>query len=322
MSITTTKILSIESFLPSKVVSNDDLSQKLDTSHEWIYERTGIERRHIVDEGQFSSDLGYKAAKKVLDASGIAAEEIDAIIVATTTSDRRFPSCAAKIQGDLHATKAFAFDINAACSGFIYALALADSLIKSRSLKNVLLIGVDTLSLFVDWTDRSTCVLFGDGAGALILQSSNDTSSKTGIIATKLYTDGSKYDYILSNQGPQNDHRGFLTMAGKSVFKYAIEYMAKSMDEILAENNMTIDDIDWIIPHQANKRIIESLCKMKNFPIEKMILSIHEHANTSSASIPLAMKEAIDSGKIKRGDTLLLTAIGAGLVWGSAIIKF
>ncbi len=318
-----TIITSVGSSLPKKVVSNDDLSQTLDTSHEWIYERTGIERRHLVSDGEFASDLGAKAATDALQKAGICASEVDAIIVATATADRRFPSCACKIQGEIGAVNAFAFDVNAACSGFIYGLSIADSLIKTKSLKNVLLIGADTLSLFVDWSDRSTCVLFGDGAGAMLLQSSHEDTSN-GIIATKLYSDGekSKHDYILANQGEQNDHRGYLTMNGKPVFKYAIEYMAMSMNEILAENNMTMDDIDWIVPHQANRRILESLCKMKDFPIEKVILYIHEHANTSSASIPLAMKCAIDDGKIKKGDTLLLTALGAGLTWGSAIIKY
>ena len=315
-----TIITSVESYLPSKIVTNDDLAKTLDTSHEWIYERTGIERRHIVD-GELASDLGFKAAQRAIESAGIRPDEVDAIIVATATADRRFPSCASKIQGELGASKAFAFDINAACCGFIYALSIADSLVKTRSLKNVVLVGVDTLSLFVDWTDRASCVLFGDGAGAFVLQNSNNAKD-LGIIATKLYSDGSKYDYILANQGPQNNNRGYLTMAGKAVFKYAIEYMAMSMDEILQENGMTMDDVDWIVPHQANRRILESLCKMRGFPIEKVIMSIKDHANTSSASIPLAMKDAIDSGKIKRGDVLLLTALGAGLVWGSAIIKF
>jgi 3-oxoacyl-[acyl-carrier-protein] synthase-3 len=314
-------ISSIATHLPEKVVTNDDLSKTLDTSHEWIFDRTGIEERHIVSDGELASDLGVKAAQKAIEQIGLNPVEVDAIIVSTTTADRRFPSCAARIQGELGATKAFAFDINAACAGFIYSLAITDSMMKTMGLKNVLLITCETLSLFVDWTDRSTCVLFGDGAGALVLQPSSE--GNRGLVATKLYSDGAKdkYDSILSHNGLQNDHRGYTTMAGRSVFKYAIECMDSSMNEILTENKMTIDDIDWIIPHQANRRILEALCRMKGFPNEKMIITTEGHANTSSSSIPLAMKTAMDDGRIKKGDTLLLTALGAGLVWGSAILN-
>lgn len=317
-----TIIKSVEICLPEKVVSNDDLSKFLDTSHEWIFTRTGIERRHVVEqngEGELTSDLATKAAIKALQSAGLDAFELDAIIVSTTTSDRRFPSVATKVQGNIGASKAFCFDVNAACSGFIYGLAVCDSLIKTRALKNVLLIGADTLSLFVDWTDRSTCVLFGDGAGAVVLNGSENSDG--GIIATKLLSDGTKFDFIVSENGPQNNHRGSVSMMGRAVFKYAIEYMADSMEDILKENNMTLDDIDWIVPHQANRRIIESLCKLRGFPSEKVVISIHDHANTSAASIPLAIKYGIEEGKIKKGQTLLLTAFGAGLTWGSAIVK-
>ncbi|MDR0744405.1 MAG: ketoacyl-ACP synthase III [Holosporales bacterium] len=316
-----TIIKSVESYLPEKVLTNEDLSKFLDTSHDWIYSRTGIEKRHLVDKDELTSDLGLKAAIKAIESAQISPSDLDAIVVATATSDRRFPSAANKIQGDLGANRAFAFDLNAACSGFIYALFVCDSFIKSHGLKNILLIAADTLSLFIDWTDRATCVLFGDGAGAVVLQATEDNVDR-GIVAAKLYSDGTKYDYILANNGPQNDHRGYTTMLGSAVFKYAIEYMALSISEILSENNMTIDDIDWIIPHQANKRIIDSLCKLKNFPIEKVIISIKDQANTSAASIPLAMDYAIKNSKLKRGDTILLVALGAGLAWGAAIIKF
>ncbi|MDR1234427.1 MAG: ketoacyl-ACP synthase III [Holosporales bacterium] len=318
-----TVINSIAGHLPTKIVTNDDLSQTLDTTHEWIFDRTGIEKRHLVSDGELASDLGLIAARRVLEQVNFDPSGIDAVIVSTTTSDRRFPSCAARIQGDIGAKRAFAFDVGAACAGFIYTLAIADSLMKSMRLQNVLLVCCETLSLFVDWTDRATCVLFGDGAGALLLNAADD-SSESGLIATKLYTDGSKekYNSILSHSGPQNDHRGYTTMSGRSVFKYAIEYMSASMNEILDENGMTIDDIDWIIPHQANRRILESLCKIKNFPLEKMIITTQNHANTSSASIPLAMSSAIRDGRIKRGQSILMTALGAGLVYGSAIIRY
>lgn len=315
------KIASVASYLPEKVVTNDDLLKTLDTSHEWIYTRTGIESRHIAGPNELTSDLAIAAAKKAVSQISLDPNDIDAIIVSTTTGDSRFPSCACKVQGAIGARNAFAFDINAACSGFIYAMAVADSMIKSMNLKNVLLIASETITKFVDWTDRSTCVLFGDGAGAFVLQQSDDDDS--GIIATKLYSNGEddKFNSIVSHNGPQNDHRGYVTMAGRTVFKYAIDYMAMSMNEILEENNMTMDDIDWIIPHQANKRILESMCKMRDFPIEKVIITTQEHANTSSASIPLALRDALDKGTVKKGDTLLFTALGAGLVWGSAIVR-
>ncbi|MDR1365329.1 MAG: ketoacyl-ACP synthase III, partial [Holosporales bacterium] len=293
----------------------------LDTSHEWIFSRTGIEQRRIAADDELASDLGIIAANKVISQTGIDPGEIGAIIVSTTTADRRFPSCACRIQGAIGAFNAFAFDINAACAGFIYGLSVSDSMIRTMNIKNVLLVATETLTKFVDWTDRSTCVLFGDGAGAVLLQPSDDTSR--GIISTMLYSNGKpeKYDSILSHSGSQNGNRGYVTMVGRSVFKYAIEYMSSSMTEILDENGMTLDDVDWIIPHQANKRILESMCKMKDFPIEKVVITTQRHANTSSASIPLALKDMIDCGKIKQGDTLLFTALGAGLVWGSSIVK-
>ncbi len=315
------QINSVASYLPKKVVTNDDLSKTLDTSHEWIYTRTGISSRHIAADDEFASDLALNAAKQALEKSNLDPKDLDAIIVTTITSDRRFPSVACKVQGELGANKAFAFDVNAACAGFIYGLAVADSMMKSMNLKNVLLIGSETLTKFVDWTDRSTCVLFGDGAGAFVLQNSTDNSR--GIISTKLYSNGEeeKYNYLLAHSSLQKADRNYVTMAGRSVFKYAIEYMAMSMTEILKENNMSIDDIDWIIPHQANRRILESMCKMKDFPIEKVIITTDTHANTSSASIPLALDDAITKGTVKKGDTLLFTALGAGLTWGAAIVR-
>ncbi|MDO4974716.1 MAG: beta-ketoacyl-ACP synthase III [Alphaproteobacteria bacterium] len=315
------QINSVASYLPQEVVTNDDLSKTLDTSHEWIYTRTGIASRHVAADDEFTSDLAFKAAESALKKANLDPKDLDAIIVTTITSDRRFPSVACKIQGELGASKAFAFDISAACAGFIYGLAVADSMMKSMNLKNVLLIGSETLTKFVDWTDRSTCVLFGDGAGAFVLQNSDDNSR--GIIATKLYSNGEeeKYNYLLAHSSLQKVDKTYVTMAGRSVFKYAIEYMSMSMTEILKENNMTIDDIDWIVPHQANKRILESMCKMKDFPIEKVIITTETHANTSSASIPLALDDAMTKGIIKKGDTLLFTALGAGITWGSAIIK-
>ena len=246
---------------------------------------------------------------------------IDAIVVSTTTGDTRFPSCACNVQGAIGAYKAFAFDVNAACAGFIYALAVADSMIKSMRLRKVLLIASETITKFVDWTDRSTCVLFGDGAGAMLLEATQ--TDNDGIIATKLYANGEneKYNSILAHNGEQNGNRGYITMVGRSVFKYAIDCMAMSMNDILQENDMTLDDVDWIIPHQANRRILESMSRMHDFPMEKIIITTQDHANTSSASIPLALHEGLAKGTIKKGSTLLFSALGAGLTWGSAIVK-
>ena len=316
-----TKITDIATYLPEKVVTNDDLSKTLDTSHEWIYTRTGIESRHISADDELTSTLAISATKKLIGQSNVDPMTIDAIIVSTTTGDTRFPSCACKVQGAIGAYKAFAFDVNAACAGFIYAIAVADSMMKSMKLRKVLLISSETITKFVDWTDRSTCVLFGDGAGAMLLEATENKD--IGIIATKLYSNGEKekYNSILAHNGGQNSNRGYITMAGRTVFKYAIDYMAMSMEEILSENSMTIGNIDWIIPHQANRRILESMCRMRDFPLEKVIITTQEHANTSSASIPLALRDALDKGTVKQGDTLLFTALGAGLTWGSAIVR-
>ncbi len=312
-------ISSLETYLPKKVLSNFDMMEIVETSNEWIIDRTGIEKRHIVAPGEYVHNIASQAALQSIKSEGISPMDIDAVIVATTTSEKRCPSTAVKVQALIGANNAFAFDIQAACAGFIYALSVADSFIKSCSAKKILLIGADTLTLFTDWTDRGTCVLFGDGAGACIVKESMEDDS--GIISSKLFSDGTKDDLIVIENSEKNDYRGHMTMQGRAVFKYAIEYMYDSMCKILKENNMTFEDIDWIIPHQANRRILETMSKMKNIPMEKIIINIKETANTTSASIPLALKDAMEKGKIKKGDTLLLTALGAGLVWGSTIIK-
>jgi 3-oxoacyl-[acyl-carrier-protein] synthase-3 len=311
-------ISSLETYLPERILSNQDLSKFVDTSDDWIVEMTGIRNRHVVSKGEFVHDIAAKAALKSIKTEGISPLEIGAIVVATTTAEKKCPSSAARIQSIIGAHNAFALDIQAACAGFIYALTIADSFVKSGTAKRVLLIGAETLTLFTDWSDRTTCVLLGDGAGACFVKEAHDESS---IVATKLFANGDKYNLIMIENSEQNDHRGHMTMQGRPVFKCAIEYMYDAMVKILQENNMTFDDIDWIVPHQANRRILESLGKMKGLPVEKVILTIDEHANTSSASIPLALRVAMQNGTIKKGNTLLFTALGAGLVWGSAIVK-
>lgn len=311
-------ISSIASYLPEKILTNDDLSKIVDTNNEWIVSRTGIEKRHIVtDEKNY--DLAYKSALLTIEKEGITANDIDCIIVATITSFDKSPATANKVQAMLGASNAFAFDVQAACSGFLYGLNVADSFIRSEKANNILLIGSDTMSLVTDWKDRSTCVLLGDGAGSCIVKKSNDINKR--IIDINLYSDGNRYNQIIVHNSEKNNYMGHMTMNGPEVFKSAIKCMGDSMKNILGKNNMTINDIDWIVPHQANARIIRSLCEMNGYPLEKAIISIQEHANTSSATIPLALTYGIDHGKIKDGDTILLTAMGAGLTWGSAIVK-
>ena len=311
-------ISSIASYLPEKVLTNDDLSRMVDTNNEWIVSRTGIERRHIVTNEK-NYDLAYKSALLTLEKEGITSKDLDCIIVATITSADKCPSTATKVQALLGASNAFVFDIQAACSGFLYGLNVADSFIKSGKANNILLIGSDTMSLVADWHDRSTCVLLGDGAGSCIIKKSNSNNNR--IIDINLYSDGSKYDQIIVHNSANNNYMGHMTMNGPEVFKSAIKCMAESMNKILEKNNMTIYDIDWIVPHQANARIIKSLCEMNGYPLEKAIISIQEHANTSSATIPLALTYGINTGKVKEGNTILLTAMGAGLTWGASIIK-
>ena len=311
-------ISSIASYLPEKILTNDDLAKIVDTNNEWIVSRTGIERRHIVtDEKNY--DLAYKSSLLTLKKEGITANDIDCIIVATITSADKSPATATKVQEMLGAHNAYAFDVQAACSGFLYGLNVADSFIKSGKANTILLIGSDAMSLVTDWSDRSTCVLLGDGAGSCIVKSSGNTNSK--IIDINLYSDGTKYNQIIVHNSAKNNNMGHMTMNGPEVFKNAIKCMGESMNKILSKNNMTIDNIDWIVPHQANARIIKSLCEMNGYPMEKAIISIQEHANTSSATIPLALSYGIECGKIKQGDTLLLTAMGAGLTWGAAIVR-
>ena len=310
----------IASYLPSRTLTNFDLEKIVDTNDEWIVSRTGINTRQIVEKGEFVHDLSFKTAVKTLEKANMNANDIDCVLIATTTSEKRCPSSASRVQDMLGAKNAFAFDIQAACSGFVYGLAIADSFIKSGMCQNVLLIGADTLTLFTDWNDRSTCILFGDGAGSCIVSKCND-SCQDGIIATKLYSDGSKFDLITIENSEKNENRGYMTMRGQAVFKCGVENMYQAMMEVLKSQNMSFADVDWIIPHQANKRIFDTMHKMYNIPIEKVVLTIDHHANTSSASIPLAFDEAINDGRIKKGHTVLLTALGAGVVWSAAIIK-
>lgn len=315
------KISATGSYLPERILTNAELSQKVETSDEWIVERTGITKRHIAAEGELTSDIAYKAALRALEKSDVKAEDIDLIILATTTPDLTFPASATTVQAKLGANKAFAFDIQAVCSGFVYAIATADNFIKAGQVKNALVIGADILSRIVDWKDRNTCVLFGDGAGAVLLQAT--TEKNCGIISSDLHSDGTLNDILKTNGGPAfNQKTGFIEMAGKEVFKHAVEKMSKSVISALDKAGLTTKDIDLLVPHQANIRILNAVATRLELPPEKVILTVHDHANTSAASIPLALDYANSHNRIKKGDVVVLEALGGGLTWGSVVVRW
>ncbi|MEC7864722.1 MAG: beta-ketoacyl-ACP synthase III [Pseudomonadota bacterium] len=307
------KIISTGSYLPKKVLTNYDLEKLVDTSHDWIFERTGINQRCIADDNESSVDMAYRASLIALERSGLNTQDIDMIIVATTTPERIFPSSAVLLQNKLKIDDSFAFDINAACTGFIYALDVADKYIKNNIVSNVLVVGTEKMSSIVDWGDRNTCVLFGDGAGACMVSSSD----KPGIISSKIGSDGSYKDLLTVN--PDTD---FIEMKGNDVFKIAVNTMGKLAKETLISNDLSIDQIDWLIPHQANSRIINAIAKKLSLPTDKVIMTVGDHGNTSAASIPLAMDYAYNNNTLKKNDMILLEAFGAGFTWGSTLLKF
>ncbi|MBB6367051.1 3-oxoacyl-[acyl-carrier-protein] synthase-3 [Xanthomonas sacchari] len=320
------RIAGTGSYLPEKVLTNDDLSQMVDTSDEWIRSRTGIRERHIAAAGQTAGDLGYEAALKAIEAAGIDAAELDMIVVGTTTPDLIFPSTACLIQARLGVVGCPALDVNAACSGFVYALSVADKFIRSGDAKTVLVIGTETLSRIVDWTERTTCVLFGDGAGAVVLRADDDT----GILSTHLHADGSKKELLWNpvgiatglGDGTGDPAAGGIQMKGSEVFKYAVKALDAVVDETLEANGLDKHDLDWLIPHQANLRIIEATAKRLDLPMEQVVVTVDIHGNTSSASVPMALDVAVRSGRVQRGQLLLLEAFGGGFTWGSALLRY
>ena len=313
MSSNFSKIVATGSYLPKKVITNYDLEKLVDTSHEWIYERTGIIKRCIAEDNESSVDMAYKASIDVIERSGLDIKCIDMIIVATSTPERVFPSSAVLLQNKLNIDNCFAFDVNAACTGFIYALDIADKYIKNKSVSNVLVVGSEKMSSIVDWNDRNTCVLFGDGAGAVLVTASYDP----GIISSTIGSNGSYKDLLTVN--PDSD---FIEMKGNDVFKIAVTTMGKLASETLKNNNLNIEEIDWLILHQANSRIINAIAKKISLPAEKIIMTIDAHGNTSAASIPLAMDHAFVKGRLKKDNIVLLEAFGAGFTWGSTLLKF
>jgi 3-oxoacyl-[acyl-carrier-protein] synthase-3 len=319
------RIAGTGSYLPEKVVTNDDLAKLVDTSDEWIAARTGIRQRHMAAEGQTTGDLALEASKRALEAAGVLASEIDLLVVGTTTPDLIFPSTACLLQHRLGANGCAAFDVNAACSGFIYALTVADKFIRSGAAKTALVVGAETLTRMLDWSDRNTCVLFGDGAGAVVLKADDET----GILSTHLHADGGKKELLYNPVGvsvgfkPEEKNAGVrVLMAGSDVFKYAVKALDSVVEETLLANKLDRHDIDWLIPHQANLRIIEATAKRLDMPMERVIVTVHKHGNTSAGSVPLALDEAVRSGKVQRGQLLLLEAFGGGFTWGSALLRY
>ncbi len=318
------RITSTGSALPDKILTNADLEKMVDTDDQWIQDRTGIKQRHVAVEGETTSTLAIKAAKQALQRADMSAQELDLIVVGTTTPDLVFPSTACLIQKALGCPGITAFDVNAACSGSIYALGVADKFIQSGQHKKVLVIGAETLTRMVDWTDRSTCVLFGDGASAMIVE----PSEEAGILSTHLHADGSHDDLLNAtvgvSSGLKNEPNGGLKirMKGNEVFKTAVLTLGRIVTETLKANNMKKSDVDWLIPHQANLRIIAATAKKLNMDMDQVIVTVDKHGNTSAASVGLALDEAVTSGKIKRGEILLLEAFGGGFTWGSALIKY
>ncbi len=311
-------------YLPERIMENTELEHMVDTSDEWIKSRTGIHKRHIAGENETTCDLAEQAARLAMEAASVTADEIDLIIVATTTPDLIFPSTACLLQERLGVSGTAAFDVQAVCTGFIYALSIADKFIKTGAAKKALVVGAETLSNIIDWTDRDTCVLFGDGAGAVVLE----ISDQPGIISTFLHADGQHKDLLKVPAGISTDYaavkdgNAFIEMQGNEVFKMAVNTLGRIVDETLAANNLDKHDIDWLIPHQANTRIISATAKKLDMPMDKVVVTVDQHGNTSAASVPLALDEAVRDGRIQRGDKLLLEAFGGGFTWGSALIDY
>ena len=318
------RILGCGSYLPANVVSNRDLESRVDTSDEWIVQRTGIRSRHLAADGELTSDLAIAAATRALEHAGVEAGSIDCIVLATTTPDNTFPATATKVQAAL-GTKGFALDIQAVCAGFVYAMSIADNFIRSGQATRALVIGAETFSRLLDWNDRTTCVLFGDGAGAVVLEGYDaaGTSNDRGILSTHLHSDGSPYDLLYVDGGPSTTGTaGHVRMHGQDVFRHAVSKLSSVVEEALTANGLEPSAVDWLVPHQANQRIIDGIARKLKLPSSKVVLTVDRHGNTSAASIPLALCEAVHDGRVKRGDLILMEAIGGGLTWGAALARW
>ena len=320
-----TRVIGCGAFLPDNIVTNDDLAKRVDTSDEWIRERTGIRQRHVAREGQTTSDLALEAGRAALADAGIDAGELDIVIVATTTPDRTFPSVATMVQSRLGMAHGAAFDVQAVCSGFIYGLSLADSLIRTGQARTILLVGAETMSRVLDWNDRATCVLFGDGAGAVVLQAHDGIgdNSDQGVLNTRIYSDGRLHDLLHTDGGVSlTRSAGLLRMHGKEVFKHAVTNIAAAIEASAGAAGIPLSQIDWFVPHQANQRILDGTARRLGIDPARVISTVALHGNTSAASVPLALATAVADGRIRRGNLILLEAMGAGFTWGAALIRW
>lgn len=318
-------VLGCGAYLPERVVTNDELAARMDTSDEWISQRTGIRQRHIAADGELTSDLALAAARQALGNAGVDGEELDIIVLATATPDNTFPATATKVQAGLGNRSGAAFDVQAVCSGFIYALAMADNMLRLGQANTALVIGAEVFSRILDWEDRATCVLFGDGAGAVVLRAGEGEggNSDRGVLSTHLYSDGANYEALYVDGGPgSTGTAGYVRMAGKEVYRHAVVRMAECVDHALEINGLGHGDLDWLVPHQANLRIIESTGRKLDLPMDRVIVTVDRQANTSAATIPLALAEASADGRIREGQLLALTAMGGGFTWGSALIRW
>ena len=325
MSVRRSLIAGCGAYLPQRCVTNAELAQRLDTSDDWITSRTGITQRHVAAEGEFTSDLATAAARSALAHAGLEAGDVDLIVLATATPDRTFPATATRVQANLGMTRGVAFDVQAVCTGFVYALAVADNFIKAGQSQCALVIGAETFSRILDWEDRGTCVLFGDGAGAVVLRAGEGEGTKAdrGILSTHLHSDGRHGDLLYVDGGPSSTGTvGLLRMEGREVFKHAVVNLAQAVDEALQANGLSPDEIDWLVPHQANRRIIEATARKLGMSDERVVVTIERHANTSAASIPLALAEATGDGRIRPGQLVLVEGMGGGFTWGSAMVRW
>nr|WP_294846977.1 beta-ketoacyl-ACP synthase III [uncultured Sphingomonas sp.] len=308
------------SALPKRRVTNQELAEQVDTSDDWIVERTGIRARYIADETETTASLATDAARNAIEAAGLDPQDIGLIVLATATPDQTFPASATKVQANLGIDDCIAFDVAAVCTGFLYAVSVADSMLRSGSAKRALVIGAETFSRILDWEDRTTCVLFGDGAGALVLEA---REGDAGILATRLHADGRHNGLLYVDGGPSSTGTvGKLRMKGREVFRHAVVNLADVMNEVLADTGLSASDVDWVVPHQANARILDATARKLNLPAEKVVVTVDQHANTSAASVPLALDTAVRDGRIKRGDLLILEAMGGGFTWGAAALRY
>jgi 3-oxoacyl-[acyl-carrier-protein] synthase III len=319
------RIAGTGAYLPARVVSNEELSRTVDTSHEWIVQRTGIEQRHIAADGELTSDLACAAAREALQTAGLDADRLDLIIVATTTPDHTFPACAAAVQAKLGADRAVAFDLQAVCSGFVFALAVADNFVKAGQAETILVIGAETFSRLLDWGDRRTCVLFGDGAGAVVLRAEAATGTvfDRGVLATLLGSDGRHYSDLWVDGGPSSTGTtGHVRMNGREVFRFAVNALTTATRRVLEIGGLEVDDVDWLVPHQANSRILDAVRRNLGLPEARMLVTVGRHANTSAASVPLALAEAAAAGRLQPNQIVVINAMGGGFTWGAALLRW